>query len=313
MTDLIFLEPVFKQMIWGGNRLGKDWGYDISGDNTGECWGIAAHQNGDCVVRNGELKGKTLSGLWKEKRELFGSLEGEVFPLLIKIIDAKADLSIQVHPDDAYAAVHENGSLGKTECWYILDCDEDSTLVIGHHARNHQELEEMIRGGRWKEFLQEIPVKKGDFIQIDPGTLHAIKGGIMLLETQQNSDITYRVYDYDRLQDGKPRQLHVEQSIDTIKAPAQPVWECVHHVEAGASNEELQLIKNSFYEVYKMKVDGNAEIKTRDNFICVSIINGEGSFCKEKVKKGDHFLVPANKKDLLVEGSFEMIYSTVGK
>ena len=112
------------------------------------------------------------------------------FPLLVKIIDAKDDLSIQVHPDDAYAKAHENGSLGKTECWFILDCKENATLVVGHNAKTKEELEQMIHEGRWKEFIREIPIKPGDFIQIDPGTVHAIKGGTLLLETQQSSDIS---------------------------------------------------------------------------------------------------------------------------
>lgn len=223
--ELLLLEPVFKQMIWGGSRLKDDFGYDIPGDNTGECWAISAHPHGDCTLKNTEYKGKTLSWLWENHRELFGNVQGDRFPLLIKIIDAKADLSIQVHPDDAYAAEHENGSLGKMECWYILDAKEGGTIVIGHNAKNHEEVEEMIRGKRWKEFIREIPVKKGDFFQINPGCVHAIKGGTLIIETQQNSDITYRVYDYDRLQDGKPRALHVQQSIDVIKAPLSRQWQ----------------------------------------------------------------------------------------
>lgn len=105
--ELLLLEPVFKQMIWGGSRLKDDFGYDIPGDNTGECWAISAHPHGDCTLKNTEYKGKTLSWLWENHRELFGNVQGDRFPLLIKIIDAKADLSIQVHPDDAYAAEHE--------------------------------------------------------------------------------------------------------------------------------------------------------------------------------------------------------------
>lgn len=312
ILQMIFLKPVFKQMIWGGNRLGTDWGYDIPGDNTGECWAIAAHQNGDCEVLNGEYAGKKLSELWRDNREIFGNIKGDVFPLLIKIIDAKADLSIQVHPDDEYAAKNENGSLGKTECWYILDCEKDSTLIIGHHAKNHEELESMIREGRWKEFLQEIPVKKGDFIQIDPGTLHAIKGGIMLLETQQNSDITYRVYDYDRLSDGKPRQLHVEQSIETIKAPSKPISECVSHPDGAKINEEQSLIHNSFYDVKKLTVNGKAKLEAKDIFICVSVLEGEGTIAGERIKRGDHFIIPANTDGLCAEGNFTIIYSTIG-
>ena len=207
--EILFMKPVFKQAIWGGNKLGSKWGYEIPGDNTGECWAVSAHPNGDCTVKAGTYAGKTLSQLWAEEPQLFGNVEGDRFPLLVKIIDANDDLSIQVHPDDAYAGKNENGSFGKTECWYILDAPEGAALVIGHNAKDKAQLEDMISNGRWDEFLREVPVKKGDFIQIDPGTVHAIKGGIEILETQQNSDITYRVYDYGRLQNGKPRELHI--------------------------------------------------------------------------------------------------------
>lgn len=145
---ILFLNPVFKQMIWGGSRLGSDWPYQIPGDDTGECWAVSAHPNGDCTVREGVYEGYTLSELWVSHPELFGELNCDRFPLLTKIIDVKSDISIQVHPDDAYAKANENGSLGKAECWYVLDCKENSTLVVGHHAKNRQELEDMIRQGR---------------------------------------------------------------------------------------------------------------------------------------------------------------------
>lgn len=203
MREIIRLKPVFTHNVWGGTKLREVFGYAVAGDDIGECWGVAAHENGNCEIVSGSFAGTTLAGLWQDHRELFGGPEGSRFPLLVKIIDAKSDLSIQVHPDDAYAAEHENGSPGKMECWYILDCPDNASLVIGHNAETREELARMVHEGRWDEFIREVPVKKGDFLQIDPGTVHAIKGGITLLETQQNSDITYRVYDYDRLSGGR--------------------------------------------------------------------------------------------------------------
>ena len=158
--ELLFLEPVFKEAIWGGTKLRDSFGYDIPSDTTGECWAISAHKNGDCKIAGGRYDGKYLSQLWEEEPELFGNYPGDQFPLLIKIIDAKNDLSIQVHPDDAYAAEHENGSLGKTECWYVLDCEPDTKIVIGHNAKDKKELEEMIRQGRWSEFIRVVDVKR---------------------------------------------------------------------------------------------------------------------------------------------------------
>lgn len=197
---LLFMEPVMKEVLWGGTKLRDTFHYDIPSDHTGECWGVSAHPNGDCKVLKGSYKDLYLSELWEKHKELFGNVEGERFPLLTKIIDAEKDLSIQVHPDDSYANEHEQGASGKTECWYILDCDEGANIVIGHNAEDKMMVEHMIRENEWSNFIRTIPIKKGDFFQINPGTVHAIKGGTLLLETQQNSDITYRVYDYDRLQ-----------------------------------------------------------------------------------------------------------------
>ena len=182
--ELLFMEPVFKEAIWGGTKLRDVFGYEIPSDTTGECWAVSAHKNGDCRIAGGMYDGRLLSSLWEEKPELFGNYPGDQFPLLVKIIDAKADLSIQVHPDDEYAKVHEDGSLGKTECWYILDCDPGTEIVIGHHAGSHEEMEAMIRGHQWDEFIRKVPVKKGDFFQINPGCVHAIKGGTVRWKTE---------------------------------------------------------------------------------------------------------------------------------
>lgn len=322
---ILFLQPEFKQMIWGGSRLKTDWNYDIPGDNTGECWAISAHPNGDCTVSHGPFAGKKLSWLWAEHPELFsnadkGSKPGkgsetgkEKFPLLVKIIDAREDLSIQVHPDDAYAMEHENGSFGKTECWYILDCQPGASLVIGHNAASREEMKEMIENGRWQEFLREVPVQKGDFIQIDPGTVHAIKGGIMLLETQQNSDITYRVYDYDRLSDGKPRELHIEKSLEVIQAPAIPSEKCIFHPEEGRVNEPQLLMENEYYRIFRGKVEGSMKLTQSYDFLQFSILEGCGTADGTAVKKGDHFILPYGYGEVLLEGSMEVMFSAPGR
>lgn len=308
---ILFLNPVFKQMIWGGERLGTDWPYRIPGEGTGECWAVSAHPNGDCTIKEGTYAGKTLSQLWKEEPALFGDTGLDRFPLLTKIIDAKTDLSIQVHPDDAYAGTHENGSLGKTECWYILDCEEDSTLVIGHNAKDKEELTAMIREGRWDAFIRELPVKKGDFIQIDPGTVHAIKGGIMLLETQQNSDITYRVYDYGRLTDGKPRQLHVEQSIDVITVPAKPAQESVKAATNLPKDQKNLLISCPYYKVWKIDVANRISFLQEEPFLIMSVVSGEGLINGQMIQKGDHFILPCGYGEVELQGQMEIIASTV--
>ena len=310
-TPILFLHPVFKQMIWGGSRLGTEFPYEIPGNDTGECWAVSAHPNGDCVIKEGTYKGKTLSQLWEEYPALFGNVEKDRFPLLIKIIDAKTDLSIQVHPDDAYANEHENGSLGKTECWYILECEPDSRLVIGHNARSKDELRAMIEENKWSELIREIPVKKGDFLQIDPGTVHAIKGGLMILETQQNSDITYRVYDYDRLTDGKPRELHVEKSIDVITVPAKPVEDSVMQVADLEPNKKNLLIACDYYKVWKMDVTAPVSFMQEEPFLICSVIEGDGLINGQLIKKGDHFILPSDFGEVAMQGNMQLIMSSL--
>ena len=309
--QIIFLKPIFRQMVWGGDRLGREWNYEIPGSDTGECWGVSAHPNGDCQVREGMYDGELLSELWIKHPDLFGNTGLDRFPLLVKIIDAKADLSIQVHPDDAYAKAHENGSLGKTECWYVLACDEDARLVIGHNAKDKAELTAMIEEGRWTELIREIPVKKGDFIRIDPGTVHAIKGGIMVMETQQSSDITYRVYDYDRMVDGRPRELHIDKSIDVITAPAGRVEESILKADELPQNTMNLLCSCECFRVWKTDVTQEVTFDQAYPFLIMSVIEGEGTVNGRSVRKGDHFILPDGYGEVILRGKMQLIASTV--
>ena len=341
--DVIRFKPVFKQMVWGGSRMREEFGYEIPGDDTGECWAIAAHRHGDCEIDGGEYDGKTLSWLWKNKPELFGRPQGyevnDDFPMLVKIIDARRDLSVQVHPDDKYALINENGAKGKMECWYILDCKPDATIIIGHNAKTHEELEDMIRNDRWNELLREIPIRKGDFFQIFPGTVHAIKAGTMILETQQNSDITYRLYDYGRLQNGHPRELHIDKSLDVIKVPYDPDEEFVKGESMACDKpgrtgsyqkdpDNESLVDCEFYHVWHLKChEGDRYYGKNGGFILCSVTDGDGKITvfprqQEKtssyesgngkttpVRKGDHFMIPAGFGSFTTTGNLEMICS----
>ena len=312
MEEIIMLEPVFKHCIWGGTRLREEYGYAVGGDDIGECWGIAAHENGDCTVKNGKNAGEKLSWLWKNRPELFGYQEGDRFPLLVKIIDAGADLSIQVHPDDDYAREHE-GSPGKTECWYVLDCPTQASLVIGHNAGTKQELQEMVQEGRWQELIREVPVKKGDFLQIDPGTIHAIKGGMTILEIQQNSDITYRVYDYGRLCNGRPRPLHIRESLDVITVPAALPRQLILHTDKMEVNRFHLLISCPFYLVYKLEVRGETAFDQNGPFLCLSVAEGDGSLNGTPLKKGDQLLLPNQFGRVKLQGDMLLIAAAVHK
>ena len=317
--EILFLDPVCTHNIWGGTRLREDFHYPVEGDDLWECWGISAHPNGDGTLRDCGFSGMKLSELWKKHPEVFGKVDSDRFPLLIKIIDAKDDLSIQVHPDDDYAKVHENGSLGKTECWYILDCKKNGTIVIGHNSRTKEELSRMIHEGKWSEFIREIPIKKGDFLQIDPGTVHAIKGGTLILETQQNSDITYRVYDYGRLSNGKPRELHIDKSIDVITVPAKSAADSVKSVADLPVNTLNELYACKYFHIYKIDVSGKMTFEQNAPFMNMTVTDGNGivngqpnlSVTAKTVTKGDHFILPNGFGNVELQGSMQIIASTI--
>ena len=299
-------DPLMEKMIFSLGMVEL-----VEGDDLWECWGISAHPNGDVTLRDCGFRGMKLSELWKKHPEVFGNVDSDRFPLLIKIIDAKDDLSIQAHPDDDYAKVHENGSLGKTECWYILDCKKNATIVIGHNSRTKEELSRMIHEGKWSEFIREIPIKKGDFLQIDPGTVHAIKGGTLILETQQNSDITYRVYDYDRLSNGKPRELHIDKSIDVITVPAKSVADSVKSVADLPVNTLNELYVCKYFHIYKIEVSGKMTFEQNAPFMNMTVTEGNGIVNGQPVKKGDHFILPNGFGNVELQGRMQIIASTI--
>lgn len=204
----------------GGTKLRDAFGYALPSERTGECWAVSAHAHGSSAVKNGPLAGKTLDQVWQDHPEVFGFPDGKVFPLLVKLLDANMDLSVQVHPDDDYATLHENGDLGKTECWYIIDCKDDAELILGHHASTKEDFKRLMESGDWNGLLRRIKIKPGDFFYVPSGTLHALCEGTLVLEIQQNSDTTYRVYDYDRCNDqGQKRTLHIEKAMEVITIP----------------------------------------------------------------------------------------------
>lgn len=316
MKRLLFTKPVYKETIWGGNRLRTEFAYPIPGDKTGECWAISAHPAGDCTVcaPGTPYDGRLLSELWVHEPQLFGFVNGDRFPLLVKIIDAADDLSIQVHPDDAYAKEHEAGSLGKTECWYILACEPGATIIIGHNASSREEARKMIEEKRWGDFLREVPIHPGDFFFLKPGTVHAIKRGTMLLETQQSSDITYRVYDYDRLQNGKPRELHIEKSLDVIQAPFVPrsCSASERKITTFGNAEITNLVTCQYFTVDRIVVKESATpvpLDTRDCFINMSVIDGCGKIDMTPIRKGDHFILPAGYGSFELSGEMTIIAS----
>ena len=307
----LFLKPVFQERIWGGTALKDIFGYDIPSNKTGECWAISAHPNGMGIIMNGEYEGQTLKELWDNHRELFGNVEGEQFPLLTKILDADDDLSVQVHPDDKYAFINENGELGKTECWYIIDCKEEAEMVFGHNAQTKEEMEEMIKKGEWNEFLRRVKIKPGDFFNVPSGSVHALCKGTLVLETQQSSDTTYRLYDYDRRDDqGNTRELHLQKSMDVITVP---------HEEEKLENKVQNLagavittyVENEFFSVYKYTIHSSETFKQEKPFLMMSVLEGSGMLNGYSIKKGDHFILPAGFGDFTIKGELELMVASI--
>lgn len=309
----LFLKPNFKERIWGGTALQQEFGYNIPSEKTGECWAISAHPNGPSVIENGPFAGKTLDGLWKEHPELFGNPKEEVFPLLTKILDANMDLSVQVHPDDSYAKEHENGELGKTECWYVIDCKEGADMIFGHNAKTKEELVQQTEQGNWEALLRRVKIKPGDFFYVPSGTIHALCEGTLVLETQQSSDTTYRVYDYDRRdENGNLRELHLEKAIDVTTVPHQ---DAMSHptVESKENVDITTFVQSDFFSVYKWEVKGNSTFGFNDKYVLLSVIGGEGALVHDgenyPLKKGTHIILPVNLGDFAIDGACQLIVS----
>lgn len=311
-NEMIFLEPTFKKRIWGGTRLADTFGYKLPSNKIGECWAISAHPHGDCVIKNGDYAGETLSVLFDSHPGLFGDTLDEEFPLLVKILDSEADLSVQVHPDDVYAHEYEAGSLGKRECWYVIDCAPDASIVVGQKTSSKEELKQAITDGAWDDILIEVPIKPGDFFQIEPGCVHALKAGALILETQQSSDITYRLYDYDRVDDaGNKRELHIEKALDVIDYT-------IHEPNRGDLSPDKSipghfiLEKNESYTVHLIESTGDElAVTMKAPYICGTVIEGSGTVNDEAVCKGQSFIVTQSPKQLIVSGTLKLICSHI--
>lgn len=308
----LFMRPVFQEKIWGGNRLDTVFGFNLTSKNIGENWAISAHPHGTSIIENGKFKGKKLDELWSNHKEIFGAPSESTFPLLVKIIDAEEDLSVQVHPDDSYALQHEK-ELGKTECWYVIDADPGVEIIYGHNASTPDELYNMINNNKWEKLLKRVPVKKGDFYFVPSGTIHAIGKGIMILETQQSSDTTYRLYDYGRKDaEGNLRDLHIQQSIDVTSIPSEIPTQYFKVEEYGESSITT-LLNSSFFNVYRWTVNGVLELKKEAPYTLATVIEGNGTLITNQksysLKKGTSFILPNKITSWEIQGSIELIAS----
>lgn len=314
--DLIFLKAVFKEKIWGGNELKEEFNLSTPSNKTGEAWIVSAHRNGiSRVISPKKFEGMGLDELYQNHREIFGENLDDTFPLLVKFLDASENLSVQVHPDDEYAKTHEGiGERGKTECWYIVSADKGAEIVYGHRAKTKEEFVEYVEDGNWDNLLRRVKVKKGDFFYVPYGTVHAIGKGIVILETQQSSDATYRVYDYDRKdEDGNKRELHIEDSINVSKIPHQDPEIKIDEKILGES-KVIKYLKNEFFSVYKYICKNQLELSLEDDiYHLMTVVEGEGEVYADgkrySLKLADSFIVPRYVKRLEFKGNMEIIES----
>ena len=321
------LRPAAKDYLWGGSRLNDEFAKNIDLTPLAETWECSTHPDGPSFVASGEYAGKSLIEVLHAHPEFLGSHPAEVhelcqsgeLPILIKFIDAKQDLSVQVHPTDEYARKYENGQLGKTEMWYVLDAAKDASLIYGLKLRVEKGvLRKAIEEGRMSRYLQRVPVKKDEVFFIRSGTIHAIGAGALVAEIQENSNLTYRLYDYDRVDhNGQKRALHIEKALEVAdlsaaKEPRQPLR--VLHYKPGMASELLCRCK--YFEVYRLLVNNERRqtVTYRTDsmsFRVLLCINGCGMirFGEEilEIYKGNCVFVPAESVELKLHGQMQFL------
>ncbi|MBO5036544.1 MAG: class I mannose-6-phosphate isomerase [Clostridia bacterium] len=308
------LEPVYKDYIWGGNKLNEFYGKNSGLSVTAESWELSCHKDGMCRIIDGDYAGRTLLDAITDDPAALGEKAArfEFFPILIKFIDALSDLSVQVHPSDEYALKNE-GQYGKTEMWYVVEAEEDAKLVYGLNKEvSREEFAELAKGPELMNVLNFVPVKKGDVFFIQSGVIHAIGKGLLICEIQQNSNLTYRVYDYDRTDaQGNKRPLHVEKAIAVSKLGTEPLKTSGELVLKNDTVTVENLATCEYFVVDKIVLDGTYSIVPDGSFISVTVVDGCGKIGGLEVSKGTTVFIPANAGSALLEGNMTVLSSYV--
>lgn len=316
--EIMKLNPTGKDYLWGGTRLREEYGKKIDLTPLAETWECSVHPDGPSYVANGVYKGKTLAEVLKERPEYLGTkVENGRLPVLVKFIDAKKDLSVQVHPDDVYAKEHE-GDNGKTEMWYVIDADEGASLIYGfQHEVTEAILRKAVETGTLSKHLKKVLVHKGDTYFVPAGTVHGIGKGILVAEIQESSNVTYRVYDYNRVdKNGKKRELHFDKAVQVMNMKVTPD---VNHKPRmvqyypGCSRELLCRCK--YFETERIRVTKAFVFSVMDaSFQVLMCLDGYGEVQAMDVKqksmrfsKGETMFLPAGLGRCLVTGKAEML------
>lgn len=318
------LRPVCKDYLWGGTRLAKEYGKEYGVSPLAETWECSVHPDGVSVADSGVCKGMPLDLLIEKCPEILGTHPIKVngkkqFPILVKFIDAGRDASVQVHPDDAYARLHENGENGKAEMWYVLDAEEDAKLTYGFYRDMDREtVQSALADGSIGKYLRKVNVKKDDVFYIEPGCIHAIGAGTLIAEIQQNSNVTYRLYDYERHdKNGKKRELHVDKALEVANlkasgAPRQPMRTLKY--QPGCATELLCRCK--YFQAERVLVNAYETSKTvqidvnEESFIVLMCLEGNGvlkGLDELAFKKGDCIFIPASAGRLQLEGKHQLL------
>ncbi len=301
--DLVKLAPAVKSYIWGGKKL-LEYGKKMDGDNIAETWELSFNEAGPSIIVSGENAGKALKDV--ASKEDIGSAPSSFpfFPTLIKFIDSDSPLSVQVHPSDDYALKHE-GQLGKTEMWHILDHEEGAGIYLGlKRDCSYEEVETALKNDTILDLLNFFPVQNGESYFIPSGTIHAIGKGVTLIEIQQNSTLTYRLYDYNRVdKNGKKRELHIEKALKVIDLKK------YEPIKFGGDI----LGKCAYFVTKEKEIEGKTAIAApTDSFLSISFVEGEGKIGSLAYQKGDTFFLPAGK-NAEIEGTGKMILVSVTK
>ncbi len=292
LYPMIF-EPVYKEKIWGGRSLAALFGRELPPGQIGESWDVSAHPHGMSIVANGPLRGKTLAALAQDyPKELYGEVleSPDRFPLLVKLIDAREPLSVQVHPDDGYGREHENGEWGKSEMWYVLHAEPGATLVYGlRPGIDRSQFCTLVEQDRTREALNEITVRAGDILHIPAGLVHALGAGVVVAEVQQNSDTVYRVYDWGRVDSaGQSRELHVEKAFDVIDFSMHP---------QPVSDVRNPVVVDEHFVAEVLDKGHGGPVSDGRRFHILTCLEGEAEIVGEagvlRLLPGDSCLVPA--------------------
>ena len=317
----MLLEAPLKNYIWGGTRLKTEYGRTTDFEVIAESWELSCHEDGESVILNGAFSGKALSAVVEQKPDFAGenSKKFKKFPLLVKLIDANDKLSVQVHPNDEYAYKNENGEYGKTEVWYIVDAVPDAKLIYGLKKDvTKQEFSEAIKDEKLADILNFVPVKKDDVFFIPSGLIHAICEGILICEIQQNSNTTYRAYDWGRRdKNGNSRELHIEHVVNVSKLTAESSTVDFALKKEKIGNNIYGVISEcEYFKAYKYDIFDKIELECDGkSFHTLTFISGQGNIEYNgdsfEFSKGKTYFIPADLGKYLINGKCEFILSGV--